>query len=82
MSDREENEAYLAADAGRFYAVYFPAGGEVQVDVSAAKGPLVGHWIDIDSGQWGTTQNFPGGDSISVAAPGKKNWAVAIVMRK
>ena len=82
LSDCEENEAYLAADAGRSYVVYFPAGGEAQVDVSAAKGPLVGHWIDIDSGEWGATQNYPGGDSISVVAPGKKNWAVAIVMRK
>jgi hypothetical protein len=82
LSNREENEAYLAADAGRSYAVYFPAGGEVQLDVSAAKVPLAGHWIDIDSGKWGTTQNFSGGDRISLAAPGKGNWAIAIVVRK
>jgi len=37
LSDRDANEAYLAADEGRTYAVYFPAGGEIRVDVSKAK---------------------------------------------
>ncbi|MEZ6078759.1 MAG: hypothetical protein R3C56_24730 [Pirellulaceae bacterium] len=27
LSDREANEAYLAADKGRSYLIYFPAGG-------------------------------------------------------
>ena len=82
LSDREENEAYLAANVGRSYAVYFPSGGEVLVDVSTAKGPLIAHWLDIDSGEWGPTQNFLGGDKISVAAPDKRNWAAAIIVRK
>jgi len=82
LSNREENEAYLAANVGRFYAVYFPAGGEVLVDVSTVKGSLIAHWIDIDSGEWGPTRNLSGGDKISLAAPGKRNWAAAIIVRK
>jgi hypothetical protein len=82
LSDREKNEAYLAADPGRSYVLYFPTGGEVQVDMSIAKESLIAHWIDIDSGEMGPTQNFRGGDKISVAAPGRKNWAVAIIVRK
>ncbi len=82
LSDRDKNEAYLAADPGRSYVLYFPTGGEVQVDMSIAKESLIAHWIDIDSGEMGPTQNFRGGDKISVAAPGRKNWAVAIIVRK
>jgi len=62
--------------------VYFPAGGEVLVDVSTVKGSLIAHWIDIDSGEWGPTRNLSGGDKISLAAPGKRNWAAAIIVRK
>jgi hypothetical protein len=82
LSDREANEAYLAAYAGQSYAVYFPAGGEVSVDVSAAKGPLVAHWIDIASGEWGPIQDIHGQEKISLAPPGKGNWAVAITVRE
>ena len=80
LTGREENEAYLAVDMNRqSYAVYFPSGGEVQVDVSDVNGSLVAHWIDINSGEWGPTQNFNGRDRISVAAPGQGNWAVTIM---
>jgi hypothetical protein len=79
LSQREENEAYLAADLGRFYAIYFPAGGEVQLDVSAAKGALTIHWIKIDSGDLGPVRNFQGGDKILVTTPGPGNWAGVMV---
>ena len=58
LSDRTANEAYLAAAAGSAYALYFPAGGEVRVDLTAAGGPLVAHWINIDSGEWGASRAY------------------------
>jgi Putative collagen-binding domain of a collagenase len=82
LSDRKANEAYLAADAGRAYAVYFPAGGELWIDVSAAKGPLAAHWIDISSGEWGPIQDLDGQEKISLTPPGKENWAAAITVRE
>ena len=82
LSEREENEAYLAADTDRSYIVYFPAGGEVQIDMTAIKGSLVVYWIDIDSGEWGPTQNFHAGDKISIATPDNKNWVATIVVNK
>jgi hypothetical protein len=82
LSDREANEAYLAADPGRAYALYFPAGGEVRLDLSAAKGPMVASWINIASGQWGMTQEFLGGERTMLAPPDKGNWTVAILRRK
>lgn len=82
LTDREPNEAYLAADAGRAYALYFPAGGEVTLDLSAATGELTMHWIDIGSGEWGAEQKLAGGANVTVAPPGTGNWAAAIVRRE
>ena len=78
LSDREANEAYVAADKGRAYAVYFPAGGEVRLDLSDAKGALVAHWINIDTGELGPAQELPGGGRITISAPSDQNWVVAI----
>ena len=80
LSGHEENEAYLAADAPhQSFAIYFPSGGGVQVDVSAVSGEMVGRWINIDSGEWGPYQTFDDADTISVVAPDIGNWAVAVV---
>ncbi|MBN2023262.1 MAG: hypothetical protein JW809_10775 [Pirellulales bacterium] len=81
LSEREANEAYVAAAPGGPYAVYFPDGGEVRLDLSGAEGPRVIHWIDIASGEWGPTQPLDGPGAIRLAPPGKGNWAAAITRR-
>lgn len=79
LADREPNEAYLAANDGTAYALYFPTGGQVTVDLTAASGNLMVHWIDIASGEWGPVQDIKGGKPAELAAPGDGNWAAAIV---
>lgn len=81
LSDRQPNEAYLAANAGRAYAIYFPAGGVVSLDLSGAKGQLVARWIDVDTGQWGRAQPIRAGGKIRLEPSGTGNWAAAIVPR-
>ncbi len=86
LSDREPNEAYLSAGTGaargRAYAAYFPDAGAVTVDLSAATGMLVAHWINIDSGEWGPKTEIAAGEKTSLEPPEKGNWAVAIVPRE
>lgn len=79
LADRADNEAYAAADPPRAYAVYFPAGGHVVIDLSKAGGTLTAHWIDIDTGKDGPTRQLTAGDAVPLEPPGKGNWAVAIV---
>jgi len=79
LSDCEPNEAYLAAQIGTAYALYFPDGGDVSLDLSAAGGPLSAHWIVIATGEWGPVQSVAGGGKVRLAPPGKGGWAVAIV---
>ena len=64
---------------GLAYVVYFPAGGEVGLDVSDAKGPLIAHWINIETGKSGPQQRLSARGKITVSPPGKENWVAAIV---
>lgn len=82
LSDREPNEAYMAANPGKAYAVYFPNGGQVNIDFSGMNGAWTVHWIEIASGEWGLKQEINGGAKRLLAAPGSGNWAAAIVPRE
>lgn len=77
LSERAENEAYCAAISGKQYAVYFPGGGAVKLDVSAADGPLDVRWLDIERSAWQEAQTT-GGGQLELKAPGPGQWAVLV----
>ncbi len=80
LSEREPNEAYVSADPGRAYAVYFPTGGgKVELDQSAVKDGFLLYWINVDTGAWGPEQQVEGGSMFILNAPGLGNWAAAII---
>ena len=79
LVDRDPNEAYLAADNGRAYVVYFPAGGMVRLDTSKAKGLLAVRWINIDTGELGPHQGKTGSGKTALTPPDNKNWVAAVV---
>lgn len=79
LSDREVNEAYLAARPGVAYALYFPNGGSVSLDLQAAPGRFEVRWIDIGSGEWGKRETIEGGTRTTLSAPAEGHWAAAIL---
>lgn len=81
LSQRDANEAYVAAEKDGALAVYFPAGGNVQLDLSAVTGLLTVHWININTGEYGDQEEITGGGSVTLSSPGAGNWAAAIVAR-
>jgi hypothetical protein len=81
LSDRSPNEAYALAEPGKQYAVYFPEGGEVRLDVSAAQGPLQIRWLDILQSTWHDSLEREGGGTLELKTPGEGQWAVLIVTR-
>jgi hypothetical protein len=81
LSDREPNEAYLAARPGKAYALYFTDGGSVNIDMTGAKGDFDVRWIDISTGEWGKAESLGGGAPVRVTAPAKGHWAAAIVAK-
>ena len=53
LANRSRNEAYCTALPGTTYAVFFPDGGDVNLDVSAASGrTFSAHWMAIGESRW------------------------------
>jgi hypothetical protein len=71
LSDREENEAYLAAHPGEAYVLYFTDGDSVGLDLTGAPGAFTLAWISVASGEADPeTKAIEGGSVITLEAPG------------
>jgi len=79
LSDRAENEAYLAAQPGRAYALYFTDGGSVGLDLRKAEGPFEVRWINIGTGEWDQRATLRGGSVATIAAPANGHWVAVVV---
>ena len=79
LSNRVDNGAYTIANPGREYAVYFPSGGSVDINLSAMKDAemLTVRWLHIAKSEW-TQEEIPFSDSITLSTPTKDHWAVLI----
>jgi len=78
LSDREENEAYLTSKTGETYVVFFPNGGEVKLDLSAAKSSGTVHWYDIRKGSRVSENEIRGGGVVTLLGPGSFEWIAVI----
>jgi hypothetical protein len=78
LSNHDPNEAYCMADSGKQYAVYFTDGGEIGLDLSDADGELSLKWLNIAAGRWLDGAPLNGGNTISLKAPGGKQWVALI----
>ncbi len=86
LSDREDNEAYLAADEGEKYIIYFTHGGAVDLDLSSYEKPFILNWVSVNSGEWGSEsalEKMPScyfGSDWCHDAPslsrGRRGWAI------
>jgi hypothetical protein len=79
LTDRHEDEAYLAARPGQKYILYFTDGGSVKLDLTRHGGEFALRWVDIKSGDWGGRTRITGGRQVAISAPGKGGWAATIV---
>ncbi len=76
LSNRRLNEAYATARAGEQYAVYFPDGGEVDLNLSEVSGAFVLKWLDIENSRWQSETIVEGGRRVKLKASGQGHWAV------
>jgi hypothetical protein len=91
LSHRESNEAYLAAQPGERYALYFTNGGSVSLDLSGATGSFDVTWISVSMGVRTQTsaaggyrlmkKTTQGGGVVTISAPYKGGWVAAIVKK-
>ena len=78
LTDRQPNEAYCIANPGKEYAVYFPDGGQVTLDIKSLKKPAEVRWLDIMKSQWANTQQIEDNSNLKLRCPSKGYWAVLI----
>jgi len=81
LGEREENEAYLAAEPGRAYVLFFSKGGAITLDLTGVEGEFEAHWVDLATGEWGDRFELSAGAWREIAAPSDAPW-VAVVVRK
>ena len=81
LSDRETDEAYLSANPGNNYLLYFTNGGSVGLDLKDHTGTFTLEWIDVSTGEWANQSGkLTGGELTSVQAPQAGGW-IAIITR-
>ena len=78
LGERDDNEAYCLGAAGRQYAVFFPKGGKVTLDVKEAAGELSIRWYDVDGGKWLPTRTATSRGTLALETPDQGRWAVVI----
>ncbi len=79
LAERHENEAYATRVPGEQYAVYFPDGGRVELDLTQyAAVSFAMKWLDIAASAWQPEHAVTGGGPIVLTAPGKGHWAVLV----
>jgi hypothetical protein len=78
LGDRDANEAYCLANAGRQYAVYFPRAGDVTLNTKGARGKRVVRWYAIDQGRWRAPEHVPAEGALRLNTPGDGQWAAIV----
>ncbi|MBN2593375.1 MAG: hypothetical protein JXA81_07705 [Sedimentisphaerales bacterium] len=83
LTDRQPDEAYLAAEPGKAYILYFTknGGGSVGLNLDSypdAKFEL--RWVNIGTGNWGPSATIAGGSTVAIVRPDSStHWVVTIV---
>ena len=78
-SERQDNEAYLAAKPGQFYALYFTERWQSAFGPFPTPRPFQLTWVNIQNGHWGEKSMLAGGRQVLIEAPCQGNWVAAIV---
>jgi hypothetical protein len=72
LGDVEENLAYLAANEGEKYVIYFTKAGKVNLNLTGRNHAFTIRWINVDTAEWEKTEEIKGGSSIDLEAVNEK----------
>lgn len=82
LQNRSWNEAYCTAVPGVEYAIFFPDGGDVLLDVSDCNGGSVPvRWLDIRSSRWmaEATEVTVENQRVRLVTPAEEGYWAALV---
>lgn len=80
LTERGWNEAYCTANPGVEYALFFPDGGNILLDVEAAEGEKLSvRWLDIRQSTWQDEVNTTAENQLNLVTPKEEGyWAVVV----
>jgi hypothetical protein len=84
LTNRQSDEAYLAADPGSAYILYFTKNGSGSVGVKLGSYPDTTfelRWVNIGTGKWGPTTTISGGSTVTIDRPNSSSHWVATIVR-
>ncbi len=84
LTDRDPDEAYLAADPGSKYILYFTKSGGGSVGLKLDSYPDTTfklRWIDVDTGDWGSATTISGGSTVTIDRPSDSSHWVAVIVK-
>lgn len=79
LRDRDPNEVYATARPGDAYALYFPDGGDVELDLRRHRAEFELRWIDINTAKETQPAMLSGGRWVRLRPPSSGHWAAAII---
>ncbi len=78
LLDREQNEAYLTRLSNEKFAIYFPDGGEVRLDLREIRRDFRLRWLDIEHSRWTEVKRVSGGDELALSPPRPGHWVAML----
>lgn len=79
LSDRSPNEAFLAADPGESYVLYFPAAGSVSVNLGKVRGKFLLRWTSVASEPAPPDVWIDGRTRVRIEPPSESGWIATLV---
>ena len=81
LSNREEDEAYLASKPGEIYVLFFTDGGKVGLDLTDFDSDFNLKWINVQTGETQPETIIKGGKIVEIKVLGELEW-VAVLYKK
>lgn len=82
LTNRNNDEAYLAAVPGKQYVLYFPNGGSVHLDIKEVDGEFELRWIRILEAAWAGETDISASAAVEISAPGPGPWAAILTQKE
>jgi len=76
LLEREIHEAYCRGIEGHEYAIYFPDGGEIGIDLHHSGKDFTVSWLDVLKSEWSGSSTIKGGGIVMLKTPGPGHWIV------
>lgn len=79
LLERDADEAYLSFVTAEQYAIYFPNGGSVKLDLQSVPGRFEMKFLEIGKSEWQSAATVNGNAQVTIKAPGAGHWVALLV---